>query len=160
MPANIQRRMGFLSGKRNAFRRRRKTFFTNGRAGKATKLEPRIAQRNRELTAAFEISQKIVAQLDLEQLLPLITNQAQLLTKAHSANLCLLTPNGARLNLAAHTGQAVTIKSHLYQPVEQGLTKQVIGRGETVTGASLCSNCNFFNHLCPRRMCRHAFTNW
>jgi len=149
MAANIQRRMSLLVEKLDSYRRQCKTFFVNERADGTIKLEAHIAQRNRELTAAFEISRKIVAQLDLQQLLPLITSQAQLLTKANSANLCLLTPNGAHLNLVAHNGEVVTLDNHLAQPIEQGLAKQVIGQGDTVTVASLCSNCNFLNTRTP-----------
>lgn len=105
-------------------------------------LEDRVARRARELSSAFEVSQKIVAELDLNQLLTSITNQAQRLTQAQTANLCILTPNGAYLDLATHNGK-IARSSGLRQPVTEGLAVEVIGQNKAVAIRQACAGCCF-----------------
>ncbi|HZY41714.1 MAG TPA: hypothetical protein VFF59_06910, partial [Anaerolineae bacterium] len=53
-------------------------------------LEARVTERTRELTSAFELSQEIIAQIDLETLLRSATDRARALTHADAASLCLI----------------------------------------------------------------------
>jgi two-component system nitrate/nitrite sensor histidine kinase NarX len=110
-------------------------------------LEQRVAQRTRELASAFEFSQEIVAQLDLDHLLRSVTDRARALMQAESASLCLLAPGGDYLELAASSGET---HSHagLRQPIRIGLAARVIGAGETVVVETACSSCGF--------LCAHA----
>lgn len=105
-------------------------------------LEDRVARRTRELSSAFEVSQKIVAELDLNQLLTSITTQAQTLTQAQTANLCILTPDGAYLNLATHNGKLART-SGLRQPVAEGLAVEVIGQNKAIAIQQACAGCCF-----------------
>src|SRR5450759_852357 len=53
-------------------------------------MEVRVAKRTHELTSAFELSQEIIAQIDLQDLLRSATDRARALTHADAASLCLI----------------------------------------------------------------------
>ncbi len=53
-------------------------------------LEERVVQRTRELATAFEFSQEIVAQRELNELLNSVVERTRLLMQAESAALCVL----------------------------------------------------------------------
>ncbi len=65
------------------------------------RLEEQVAFRTRELETAFEFSQEIVAQQELDQLLQSVTDRARLLVEARQATLCLLEPDQDQLKLSA-----------------------------------------------------------
>jgi two-component system nitrate/nitrite sensor histidine kinase NarX len=103
-------------------------------------LESQVAQRTHELTATFELSREIVADLQLDRLLPSVTERARSLIGAPAAALCLLEPDGQFLRLAASSGN-VTNRAGLKQAVESEPIVKIIGEGRTVTAAAGCFNC-------------------
>ncbi|MCK6623789.1 MAG: type IV pili methyl-accepting chemotaxis transducer N-terminal domain-containing protein [Anaerolineae bacterium] len=106
-------------------------------------LEARVAQRTRELDTAFEFSQEIVADLQLDHLLPSVTERARILTGGQAAALCLLEPAGQFLCLAASSGN-VTGRAGLKQAVEVEPVNQIIGEGKTVSAEAGCFNCRLW----------------
>jgi two-component system, NarL family, nitrate/nitrite sensor histidine kinase NarX len=111
-------------------------------------LEERVNQRTQELLSAFEFSQEIVAELDLDHLLQSVTDRARALTSARSASLCLLDSAGVQLaQSAVSSGESLSIT--LDQPIEAGLSDVVIGQGETITLAADCSACSFLRSFTP-----------
>jgi two-component system nitrate/nitrite sensor histidine kinase NarX len=111
-------------------------------------LEERVNQRTQELLSAFEFSQEIVAELDLDHLLQSVTDRARTLTDAKSASLCLLDSAGLALAQAAISSgdhRPITLE----QPIEVGLSKVVIGQGVTITLAADCSACSFLRSFTP-----------
>lgn len=112
------------------------------------RLEERVNQRTQELLSAFEFSQEIVAELDLSHLLQSVTDRARILTNARSASLCLLDSAGLELAQAAVSSgdhRVITLE----QPIEAGLSKVVIGQGETIALAADCSACSFLRAFTP-----------
>jgi two-component system nitrate/nitrite sensor histidine kinase NarX len=105
-------------------------------------LESRVAQRTRELTTAFEFSQEIVRQLDLDHLLNSVTDHAQSLMQARAAALCLLTPEGEHLELVSSSGETGDHIGML-QSTQKGLALPVIGAGQTTVVEASCSICGF-----------------
>lgn len=103
-------------------------------------LEARVDRRTRELAAAFELSQEIVAQLELDDLLGSVTDRARTLMQAHAASLCLLTPTGEYLELTAVAGES-NDRPGRRQSTRRGLGAQVVGAGQTVVTARACSRC-------------------
>ncbi len=108
-------------------------------------LEARVAQRTRELTVAFELSQEIVTELKLRQLLTSVVERAKLLTQAQTAVLCLLTPSGKTLNIAAFSSSHPIDPASPPQPVDRGLAVQVVGQAQTIATDVACANCQFLN---------------
>ena len=105
-------------------------------------LENRVAQRTRELVAAFEFSQEIVSQLELGHLLQSVIDRARSLTGANAASLCLLEPDPSTLVLVASSGNS----GHplgLRQPLERDPAYRVINTGETVVVQADCTRCQF-----------------
>lgn len=111
-------------------------------------LEARVEKRTRELASAFEFSQEIVAQLELEHLLRSVTDRARALTHAEAASLCLLDDEQAALNLVASSGSGDQ-PGALRQPLGRGLARQVIGAGQTVATEAACSACGFLTAHAP-----------
>lgn len=105
-------------------------------------LESRVAQRTRELTAAFELSQEIVAQRDLDHLLQSVTDRARALTQSQAASLCLLEEDRAALTLVAQSGNGKS-PAKLRQTVQRDLARRVVVEGETVIMQTACSQCGF-----------------
>ncbi|MBM4423686.1 MAG: GAF domain-containing protein [Chloroflexi bacterium] len=105
-------------------------------------LESQVAQRTREIVSAFEFSQEIVAQIDIDHLLRSVAERARELMAAQSASLCLLASDGDSLELAASSGEAINPPGHR-QPVRMGMAAQVIGAGDTVVVERACSGCGF-----------------
>jgi len=111
-------------------------------------LETRVTRRTRELAIAFELSQEIVAQLDLDHVLNSVTERARLLMGAQATSLCLLTPDNDYLELVSSSEEA-TDNIGLRQPIQHGLAHQVIRANETVVTDSACSNCGFLREFMP-----------
>ena len=111
-------------------------------------LEARVAQRTRELAAAFELSQEIVSQLDLEHLLRSVTERAGTLTGAKSAALCLLEPDQSTLVLSASKTEGEAWLN-LRQPLHRDLSGCVIGGGQTITTRAECAVCAFLHSQAP-----------
>ncbi len=110
-------------------------------------LEKRVAQRTRELSAALELSQEIVGQIDLNGLLDSVTERARALTHASSASLCLIDHDPNVLTLVADCGADPSLL-HLKQPLDRDPAQHVVGEGATVVVDASCTNCGF--------LCAHA----
>ena len=106
------------------------------------KLEERVIQRTKELVTAFEFSQEIVAQRELDELLNSVVERARLLMEAESAALCVLSLNKKTLELASYSGD-VDIELGTKKSIEEGLSQQVINANETIVSETHCTNCKF-----------------
>jgi two-component system nitrate/nitrite sensor histidine kinase NarX len=107
-------------------------------------LESQVARRTHELTTAFEFSQEIVSQLDLDHLLRSVTDRARALTRGEAASLCLLNEDGTALTLVARSGNGIHA-SELQQPVSRGPIAQVVRGSQSLTDEVACFNCGFLN---------------
>lgn len=114
-------------------------------------LENRVAQRTQEVTAAFEVSQEIVQQLDLNQLLQSITQRAKDLLHGQTTALCLLTENGRFLDLTSSSGES-NQSLGLRQSIQRGIALPVIQQRQTVATVGGCTNCGFLHHF-PNHPC-------
>ena len=104
-------------------------------------LETRAAQRTRELATAFEFSQEIVAQSDLERLLCSVADRARALAQAQTATLHLLDEGAMTLVFVASSGQEAAVALH--QPAECELARQAVEAGQTLVTQSACAACRF-----------------
>jgi two-component system nitrate/nitrite sensor histidine kinase NarX len=112
-------------------------------------LESRVARRTRELTTAFEFSQEIVIELDLDRLLASVTGRARDLLRARAASLCLLSAGGEELVLQASCGETKT-QTGLRQPAAgRALAEQVVEAGQTISIATACAHCRFLENYGP-----------
>ncbi|MBI3244695.1 MAG: type IV pili methyl-accepting chemotaxis transducer N-terminal domain-containing protein [Chloroflexi bacterium] len=111
-------------------------------------LELRVAQRTSELASAFELSQEIVAQLDLGRLLQSVADRVSSLMHARAVSLCLLSTDGEYLELVASNDEAVG-RAGLRQSVQRGLARRVVGAGETTVVEAVCSGCSFLSTHAP-----------
>lgn len=111
-------------------------------------IEAKVAQRTQELTAAFAVSQEIVAQLDLEQILHSVTARACALLQARVGLLCLLTADGRALELAASSGQP-DITLGLRQALHWELARQVVENGQPLLTQSTCAACCALRQVDP-----------
>lgn len=114
-------------------------------------LENRVAQRTQEVTAAFEVSQEIVQQLDLNQLLQSITQRAKDLLHGQTTALCLLTESGRFLDLTSSSGES-NQSLGLRQSIQRGIALPVIQQKQTVATVGGCANCGFLHHF-PNHPC-------
>jgi nitrate/nitrite-specific signal transduction histidine kinase len=89
------------------------------------KLEFNVTQRTRELRAAFESSQEIVADIDLDQLLSSITERAKKLMEAQAARLCLVYPDCARLPAISERPAKSAIGQHRQNGIGRDALYQV-----------------------------------
>lgn len=115
-------------------------------------LEERVRHRTRELTTAFEFTQEIVGQLELEQLLDSVTQRSRALLAGSAAALCLLDEEARVLRLAAGSGEGQADRS-LRQPVDGPLAGQVIGQGRVVVTETACASCGFLRSIKPGSHC-------
>lgn len=113
-------------------------------------LENQVAQRTQELTTAFEFSQEIVAQRELNVLMNSVVERARVLMHAQSAALCVLSSDGKTLELVANSGEN-KVDLGMIQTIEGGVALPVIGSGQTVVSNTSCSNCDFLHAHSPGR---------
>jgi two-component system nitrate/nitrite sensor histidine kinase NarX len=111
---------------------------------RAEKLERSVAQRTREIETAYEFSQDIVAQPELEQLLSSITDRARILTGAEACILCLLDGEDGYLVPAVTSGE-VAVQPISQQATGPGWATQVVGAGQIVPTEVSCANCRLLN---------------
>jgi two-component system nitrate/nitrite sensor histidine kinase NarX len=107
-------------------------------------LETRVARRTHELATAFEFSQEIVSQLDLERLLHSVTDRVRTLAGGRAASLCLLDENGATLSLVARSGNGPPLTG-AQQPIEFGPVTQVVKENQSIAAETVCFNCGFMD---------------
>jgi len=113
-------------------------------------LEAQVEQRTRELTAAFEFSQEIVAQRELNELMNSLVERARLLMQGQSATLCVLSPDGKTLELVANSGSE-NVELGLIQAIDHGIALPVVNSGQTVVSKTSCSDCGFLQIHSPGR---------
>lgn len=111
-------------------------------------IEAKVAQRTQELTAAFAVSQEIVAQLDLDQILHSVITRASALLQARVGLLCLLTADGRALELAASSGQP-GIALGLRQSLQREPAQQVLVDGQPLLTQSACAACCALRQVDP-----------
>ncbi len=107
-------------------------------------LEDRVERRTQELSEAFEFSQEIVAQLDLDHLLQSVVERTQTLMQADSVALCLLKSDQATLELAAYRGERVDLNG-MKHSARRGFAVQVFDTGQVQAGENTCSGCGFLH---------------
>ncbi len=111
-----------------------------------SRLEERVSQQASELATAFELSQEIVAELNIDHLLTSVTNRAKSLANADVASLCLLAPAGETLRLVANSNGFIPPED-MEQPIGDGLSGDVVFRDKTVSTDTVCANCIFMQHI-------------
>lgn len=113
-------------------------------------MEARVSERTRELTSAFELSQEIIAQIDLGTLLQSATDRARALTHADAASLCLIDQDQRTLILSGGSGTG-TLPIGLRQPIGLGLypADLVIEQGLTIAVEAACTQCGFLHRHTP-----------
>jgi len=111
-------------------------------------LEGRVAQRTRELMAAFEFSQEIVSQLEPELLLRSVTERARSLMGARAAALCLLDNGDSSLVLSASSPEEKPLLN-TRQTLEGGLAHCVVHKGGPVLAQAECQQCAFLQMYAP-----------
>lgn len=105
-------------------------------------LESRVAQRTRELTAAFEFSQESAQQLELEQLFRSATVRVRALMHAESVAVCLLAAGESDLELAYAAGEGGDCRG-LTQSAGDGLPRQIMSSDRAAAMPTSCANCRF-----------------
>jgi two-component system nitrate/nitrite sensor histidine kinase NarX len=70
-------------------------------------LEARIAERTHELTVVARFSQDIARQIEVEQIIKSVTNQAKDLLNAKDVSLCLVSPDGQYLKMVSHNSDLI-----------------------------------------------------
>ncbi len=111
-------------------------------------LESRVARRTHELITAFEFSQEIISQLDLECLLHSVTDRARTLAGGQAASLCLLDEEGLALSLVARSGNGLQ-RTGAQQPIEPGPVAQVVKENQSIVGETACFSCGFLDAHAP-----------
>jgi two-component system nitrate/nitrite sensor histidine kinase NarX len=112
-------------------------------------LEAQVQQRTRELANAFEFSQEIVTELELERLLTSVTSRAKHLLNARVASVCLLTPSGSDLVLQASSDPPLPANGIVPEANPLPISLQVVGQGDTVVAEAGCTNCQFLQGYAP-----------
>jgi two-component system, NarL family, nitrate/nitrite sensor histidine kinase NarX len=111
-------------------------------------LEARVAQRTRELAAAFEFSRETAQQLELEHLFRSAAERVRELMQATSVAVCLLRPEDRALELAYTTGNGADYQG-LVQSAESGLRLQIMSSEQATAMATGCAQCQFLRSRPP-----------
>jgi two-component system, NarL family, nitrate/nitrite sensor histidine kinase NarX len=108
-------------------------------------LASQVNQRTRELSSAFEFSQEIIQQLNVDDLVQSVTDRARCLLSGRSASLCLLAEDGQYLELVSSSDQPAEYIG-LRQPVGRELTRSVIVDHQLVVTDTACAQCGFLSN--------------
>ncbi len=122
--------------------------------GYQTDLETSIKERTAEIVTAFEFSQEIVSQLNLDQLIQSVVDRSRTLMRAEAASLCLLTPDGGSVELASTTNHKQAVKK-LVQPIGDNLPDVVVASNRTISSQISSFGCSFLQHI-PDHQCLSA----
>lgn len=122
--------------------------------GYQTGLETSIKERTAEIVTAFEFSQEIVSQLNLDQLIQSVVDRSRTLMRAEAASLCLLTPDGGSVELASTTNHKQAVKK-LVQPIGDNLPDVVVASNRTISSQVSSFGCSFLQHI-PDHQCLSA----
>ncbi len=104
-------------------------------------VESQISQRTQLLMSTFWLSQEIIGQQELNQLLKLTTDKAMLLMGAHSAAMCLYESESTYLELISAQGQVATSIGINTEPAA-GHPIQLINLADDPDGTG-CTSCTF-----------------
>jgi two-component system nitrate/nitrite sensor histidine kinase NarX len=104
-------------------------------------LETRVTQRTRELAAAFEFSQEIVVQSEVEHLLCSVVDRARALAQAQAATLHLLDEDEKALVFVASSEEGAAVA--LDQPAECDLACRAVEAGRVLVTQPACAACRF-----------------
>ncbi len=118
-----------------------------------TDLERRIDERTSEIMTAFEFSQDIVSQRDINALVQSAIAKSRGLMRAKDASLCLVTPDGCSVELASTTGAHAHGKK-LVQPIDN-LPDIIVSSGQTLASSVSSFGCAFLRHT-PEDQCLSA----
>jgi two-component system nitrate/nitrite sensor histidine kinase NarX len=94
-------------------------------------LETRVAQRTRELAALHQVSREISSCLNINHVLPSVTDKARELLGGDVAFLCLLDAEGKTLHLRAVSGPHEAVRNQC-APVHQPLLAQVLAQNRAL----------------------------
>lgn len=122
--------------------------------GYQTGLETSIKERTAEIVTAFEFSQEIVSQLNLDHLIQSVVDRSRTLMRADGASLCLLTPDGGSVELASTTNHKQAVKK-LVQPIGDNLPDVVVASNRTISSQVSSFGCSFLQHI-PDHQCLSA----
>lgn len=122
--------------------------------GYQTGLETSIKERTAEIVTAFEFSQEIVSQLNLDHLIQSVVDRSRALMRADGASLCLLTPDGGSVELASTTNHKQAVKK-LVQPIGDNLPDVVVASNRTISSQVSSFGCSFLQHI-PDHQCLSA----
>jgi two-component system nitrate/nitrite sensor histidine kinase NarX len=111
-------------------------------------LEGRVAQRTREIMAAFEFSQEIVVQLEPQRLLRSVTARARLLIGARAAALCLLDNGDSTLTLSASNPEDESLLN-IRQTTKRDFAHCVFHDEGPVVAQAECQQCAFMQAYAP-----------
>ncbi len=78
-------------------------------------LENRLAQRTKELTAVFEISQEVVRQQEIDKVLEMVTWQTKSSLNAAATHLCLIDVNQSLVKLVSRSGTVLNDPEYTFQ---------------------------------------------
>lgn len=112
-------------------------------------LEAQVRQRTRELANAFEFSQEIVAELELDRLLSSVTDRAKNLLDARAASVCLLTPAGDNLTLKASSGLPASLPVIIQSAERLPIARNVVRDGHTIAVETTCADCRVLQGHVP-----------
>ncbi len=119
-----------------------------------TDLERQIGERTSEILTAFEFSQEIVTQHDINATVQSAIAKSRTLMRAKDASLCLVTPDGCSVELTSTTSAHVSGKK-LVQPVGDNLPDMVLSSGQTLSSQVSSFGCAFLRHT-PDDQCLSA----
>ncbi len=105
-------------------------------------LENRLAQRTKELTAVFEISQEVVRQQEIDKVLEMVTRQTKSSLGAAATHLCLIDANQSLIKLVSRSGAVLNDPEHTFQTK---LPRHTIELGNAETTPTPCLECTFLS---------------
>ncbi len=106
-------------------------------------LEQEVTKQTKLLMKAFEASQELVGQLELNTLLKLTTQKTASLLQANSAAVCLVDEDGSFLELVSASGK-VAARIGFEQESDTENQVMLIGPANSQEGNRPCQNCAFF----------------
>ena len=113
-------------------------------------LGARVEERSRALIIANEFSQYIVRQVEIEQLLRLVTQQACDLLTADQATLCLLKPDGTRMETVCQKGELLVKATALDHQLAATYFRP--GDADQVPAIeATCASCALYKSYDPQR---------
>jgi two-component system nitrate/nitrite sensor histidine kinase NarX len=115
-------------------------------------LEKEISDRLQEISTAFEFSQDIVSQLELQQLLSSATEKVKQLLQAKAVNICLVNSQNNTLSQVASTNQIVGDR---YSTQSMDIRNPFIWteQNNTIVEQVRLGGCEFLNHASASNRC-------